>query len=715
MKKTALLLLLASLLTTSLTAFTACTSTEQPADTTTASTTTSQPNTNTPPSSSVEHNVKLNEDLTSTKLVVQKSNPTTETYDNYSMVTSGAEWSAYSGIDFSLYDYVGNGDDLISMLSNEDDYPEYFKYYNTNKIVCYRVNYQSKDSVFKKTNVNALKGLKSLGAVIQFNARTGRLFVYYQEFKVRMSSDYSSVTAKMGEFINFTFHSSAPVTYKVSVTKLASSTDDGYIHHKNLVPKLAADGSYVGTVKFTVPYTAEPGNYYINFINNGSCMQSIPFTIEEGTDPRSDTYHLMLAGDWDYITDPDYKQNMIDQFYEVYPRLMARWGTGSEPKTITFHADSTYNGVAYASGQQIVVSTDYASKNPTDLGYLSHEMTHSVQQYNFKYDGGWWTENLASYGRFRYFEWCYADQIKKYNKNDSSLYFWPSDDKTTWHPYGNGCLWFFAYMDYRWPTTQDANGNRVNGLIDIINFEIKGGRLTGGEDNPYDKDSVFNQIVKEVTGYDCIEDIRKQYEEDFKSGAWDFNGFANYEGNFMTENLPGVPNPNYPMITDKLIGDKTADKLDTPVTEGENLMAGATVPQKSGQTSDTEAAEKLIDGDLTTRWYSSVGTAKDKTYSLDGTKQWIVMDLGEKKTFNTYTIYNTKTQVNQPNMTEWTISISDDGHNWKIVDYQVDCDEDIVSFDIGTQSARYIMLRGYNVDSNRTGAIRLYEFQLYNR
>ena len=53
-------------------------------------------------------------------------------------------------------------------------------------------------------------------------------------------------------------------------------------------------------------------------------------------------------------------------------------------------------------------------------------------------------------------------------------------------------------------------------------YEIKGGKLTGGTDNPTDVNTPFNKIVKEITGFDCIEDVRKQYEKDFKSGAWDF-------------------------------------------------------------------------------------------------------------------------------------------------------------------------------------------------
>ncbi len=717
MKKTAFLLLLATLLTS----FAGCASTEQPTDTTTAetttaATTTNQNNISLPPSSSVEHTVKLNVDTTTTKLVVEKSEPKTEEYDGYSMVTSGEEWSIPSNMNFKIYKFMGSGNELVDMLSNEEDNPDYARYYNQGKIVFYRIDH-SKQEIYKKMDLNSVRRIPCMGAAVQLKTKEGRLFVYYQELSLNMSVDYTSVTAQIGKFINVSFHTSLPVTYKVSLTKQANSIDDGYIHHKNLVPTQVEDGSFVGTAKFTVPYTAEPGKYYINFIAGNKCLKSIPITIEEGSDPRNDKFHLMLAGDWDLIKDPNYKQNMIDLFYNVYPRLIARWGYGGEPNTIIFHADVTYNGVAYAMGNTVTVATKYANENPHDIGFFSHELTHNAQQYDFKYgDDAWWTENMATYGGFRYFHWADANYIQLVDKSEDSVYYWPSEiDKTTYGPYGNGCKWFFAYMDYHWPTTQDANGNRVNGLIDTINYEIKQGRLKGGDDNPTNKDNMFNKIVKEVTGYDCMEDIRKKYAEEFKSGEWDFKGFADYEGHFMTENLPGVVNPDYPMLTEKNPGDKTVPKLETPVTEGENLALNATVPMVSGQVNAAEKGECLVDGKLGTKWCSTSGTAANKKYSLDGTAQWIVLDLGKETTFNTYTIYNTKWAETGGNTTEWEILISDDMENWVSIDYQKDYDnnEKVASFNVGEQTARYILLKGYTVD-NGAGTIRLYEFQLYN-
>ena len=667
------------------------------------------------PISQREHTVTLNEDLTTTQTVVLPGTPQTEEYDGYRLITSGAEWKIRSEIDFSRYNFTGTGAGLMAYLRDEDKGHRYYKHFEKDQVDYYLVTYEDHSEVYTQTDKATAEATSALGAMIVADTESDRLLVYYQEMEFSMSCDYSSVIGKSGAFLNVSFHTSLPAYFWAAVSETPNSNEEGnIIFHQNIVPRQTEDGSFVGVAKFTVPYIT-PGEYFINFISGGVCLQSIPFTIEEGKDPYNDQFHLHLAGDWDYIDSPTYRQDMIDLFYSVYPRLIARWGNGTEPKTILFHADCTYDGVAYAVDTQVAVSTNYASENPYDIGFFSHELTHSIQQYDFKYgDDAWWTENHATYGGFRYFHWTNTNYIQICNKSNPHNFFWPNEAGTTYGPYGDGCKWFFSYMDYYWPTTQDENGNRKNGLIDTIHFEIKNGRLTGGEDNPYDKTNVFNQIVKEITGYDCMEEIRAKYEAEFKSGAWDFKGFADYEGNFITENLPNVKNPVYPMLVDKKPGDKTAPKLDTPVTEGENLALGATIPMVSGFTNREEAAEMLVDGDLTTKWCSTSGSAGNKTYCLDGTQQWIVLDLGEEKTFNTYTIYNTQTQETGGNTTEWEILLSNDAENWVSVDYQPDCNENIASFYIGDCTARYLLFKGYIVDDG-DGTVRLYEFQLYKQ
>ena len=91
-----------------------------------------------------------------------------------------------------------------------------------------------------------------------------------------------------------------------------------------------------------------------------------------------------------------------------------------------------------------------------------------------------------------------------------------------------------------------------------------------------------------------------------------------------------------------------------------------------------------------------------------------MLDLGSEKTFNTYTLYNTRSKEGFGNATEWEVLVSNDAKNWTSVDYRAGDNSNIASYDIGTQTARYVFLKVFTPDDG-VGTIRLYEFQLYNR
>lgn len=423
-------------------------------------------------------------------------------------------------------------------------------------------------------------------------------------------------------------------------------------------------------------------------------------------------YDIMFTGDWDMIVSKNYVKELVKLFYNSYPRLYKRWGTGTEPKTITFKADSTYDGVAYCQGTTVCVSTTYANANPSDIGFFSHEITHSVQQYGGKLNYGgdlyWWTENMANYGGFRYFHWSNPNYVQVYQASDTGLQDWG------YQPYGNN-KWFFAYMDYRYPTTIDANGNKKLGLIDSINKFIKDNN-TGSEysDNPYTVGSPFNNVVREITGYNCVEDLRKHYVEELQNGTWAFTGFGIYTDNWLTENIDGIANPDYPMVKGKTHGNSTAPQI-ANVTSGDNLLSGASLVSVSGFTNANESGEKLFDNNLSTKWCATSSNDGFGAFALEGAMHWIKIDLGSQKTFNTYTIFNTSSaEYGYGNMSEWELLISNDGENWTSADYQVNKNDGISSFDIGTKSARYIALKVFNPGDSR-GTIRLFEMQLYNR
>ena len=423
-------------------------------------------------------------------------------------------------------------------------------------------------------------------------------------------------------------------------------------------------------------------------------------------------YDILFTGDWKDVTVDGYLEELTKLFYNSYPRLYQRWGNGTEPTTITFKADNNYDGVAYCQGTTVCVSTAYANSHPTDIGFFSHEITHSVQQYsgklNYGDDVAWWTENMANYGGFRYFHWSNPKYVQVYEATDTSLQDWGYEQ------YGNN-KWFFAYMDSKYPTRKNADGTLKLGLIDSINKLIKDNN-TGSTytDDPYNVTTPFNKVVKDITGYDCIESLRKKYVEELKVGTWTFKGFGDYEDNWLTENIEGIANPEYPMVGEKIHGNKTAAKLSNVINDDTNLCLGAKVFDCSGFTNDSENASMLIDGKLGTKWCATSSDVTNGQYKLNGVKHWIQIDLGSEKEFNTYTLYNTQSKEGFGNATEWEILTSNDGQNWTSVDYQNNNNNASGSYNIGTQKARYVMIKVFTPD-NGVGTLRLYDFQLYNK
>lgn len=429
-----------------------------------------------------------------------------------------------------------------------------------------------------------------------------------------------------------------------------------------------------------------------------------------GATVEESEYKALFVGDWDQVTAQGYQQALHDAFYEVYPKQYARWGTGSEPKKIFVTADKGYDGVAYTSGSSIVISVDWMNNNPTGIGYFTHELTHAAQQYGniTSSSSAWWVENMANYGGFRYYHWAHEETVQVYYPNDTSLQNW------NYEAYGNN-KWFFTYMDAKYPTTKDANGNIKYGLIDSLNHLLKDNKGTTYDDNPYDTSTPWNQLVKQITGYDCIESLRLHYVDELNNGTWTFTGFKDFKDNWITENLPGVPNTVYPEFVGKQHGNITCSKLGNVITSGNNLCSGAKVISTSGYTNASEAAQNIIDGDLNTKWCATSSSVENQQYALTGAQHFVKIDLGSVRTFNTYTLYNTTSKEGFGNTTEWEVLVSEDGTNWKSVDYQSGKNDAISSYNIGTQSARYIVFKVFNADNGNVGTVRLYEFQLYNR
>jgi hypothetical protein len=68
------------------------------------------------------------------------------------------------------------------------------------------------------------------------------------------------------------------------------------------------------------------------------------------------------------------------------------------------------DGVAFASGNSIVISADWIRRNPGDFGMVAHEMVHVIQQYGGGGRGaqgripGWAMEGITDFARHAYYE-----------------------------------------------------------------------------------------------------------------------------------------------------------------------------------------------------------------------------------------------------------------------------------------------------------------------
>ena len=647
----------------------------------------------------------------------------TEKTENYTAVLNEAKWEGTGDIDTSKFEYFGSGTDVVSKIG--------LKYKNRTWYLA------AADGTTTKISATEVKKLGTIGAMV--NAKDdGTTDITVTEVKTIVQTSWKSVTAKAGSYLMFDFTTNLPLDFYMTVTKTeAGKVNSAAYKQDGVSVKKVANGKYTGVAKCTVPY-AKGQTVYINIcVDDGkTVLASIP--VEITTAKYDSVYSLMFQGDWELIKDPEYLPNLIDLFYNVYPRLYARFAFGSEPKQITFMADKNYDGVAYCAGTTVCVSVDYANSNPRDLGFFSHEITHSVQQYNklTNYGGknnwtdpatgkvitanSWWTENMANFGGFRYFHWGYSTKFVQIYNVQTQSYLWDWG----WEPYGDGSKLFLSYLDWKFPSIDANNDKKLDvseyGIIDLINYTIKTS-TTSFSDHPFDPNSPFNKAVYTATKgqFDTMEKVRQQYVADCKSSTFVFTGFGEYVDNWRTEDLPGIPNPNYPSMKKVVPGDKTntpnvQNDVETPtLPTGTNLALNATVVEFSAEISTREGIEKAFDGKIDTMWRAGA-SATDKKYELMGYDHGFVIDLGAVKTFDTYVLVNAGLDKTDTfNLVSWEILVSEDGKNWTSVDYQAKCANDVVTVNVGTQNARYVEMRVFKGDKSGSGSIRLYEFMLF--
>lgn len=99
--------------------------------------------------------------------------------------------------------------------------------------------------------------------------------------------------------------------------------------------------------------------------------------------------------------DPAVKQNLIDTYFKIYPKLVKMFNDSST-RNVLFVVDTAYKGVAEASGNRILFSAAYMKSHPTDIDVVTHETMHIVQGYGYGSGPVWLTEGIADYVRYKF-------------------------------------------------------------------------------------------------------------------------------------------------------------------------------------------------------------------------------------------------------------------------------------------------------------------------
>lgn len=684
---------------------------------------------------------------------------TTETTTTGAIVEEGPEI-------VSTDDYTGTVNpaynEMLAAGSSLGNIAKEYDYFGAAKSVVNSVNAKNPtnrewfllDENGTKTAIDYSDALKLGVVAIDVNKKDGaKTEIVVKEIEAEVVPKFEKITAKSGEYLMIEFAANIPANFTVTITEKAGAAAATAIYTERQIPiETEKNGACKGLIKFTVPHTVNK-TYYANLMLGSLCVATLPVEVIQGN-YATNLCQLWMTGPWERVKDPKYIDNIIYEFYNCFPQILARFAVkGDEPREVKVYI-SDEDGVAWAAGTEVGIGLGWVNEQSThrlnEIGFLSHELGHVAQQFagtlnygehtcydvngdgvitdkRYKENGewkdvigdeyweSWFTEQMASYSGLRYYHWGIPEAVDLEKLTDAhNLYF-------DWSGYGN-CGVFFAYVDWYFPTI-DKNGNgKVDdgerGVIDAIYWLIKNSKKKL-YDNPYDPETPFNKAIYEATGgkYKNFPEIYEDFKADFKSGAWVFTGFSDYKDNWLTENLEGVENQEYAVykavtpgnVTNNAVlqNDMTPDTVKLPA--GENIAKGATIKRYSGKHANNEGVEALFDGDLSTHW-RAMKSERSGAYDLMSLEHGFVLDLGEVKTFDTYTIVNAGiTKPDAASLYTWEILVSTDGKNYTSIDYQENKPADVVTVDVGTQSARYIELRIYKPCSSSSGTLCIYE------
>ena len=425
-------------------------------------------------------------------------------------------------------------------------------------------------------------------------------------------------------------------------------------------------------------------------------------------DPRA--FQIEFVGEWDGVVPEGYKEGYEEAFHTIFPRLWARWGNANVNKHVALRmvpqedliidqkkgtmalGDTSYgyDGICQRLDCSIRFSIEVINSEPWNPGLLSHEVSHVATNHYPQFKSTWWVEAIADYGYFRYCAWAdseYSMMEQYYELDEKSLHVFAYYNEKA----SSKMPWFLAYLDEKYPTTKTGYG-----LVDSLHRAMRTGQIHS-DGGPDQNDADFNAVVQQITGYANIELLRQQYVKELNAGTWIFDGFSGYADNFITENLPGVPNPDYPARGDY------------------NLCTQASVYRVSGETSEEVKSQHVIDGDYSTKWSASKEDVKSREGLNVDARHIISIELKRPVTINTYRLYHEGSQGDsRKNTVSWRLYYWDSEESkWCKLETVDNNTKDITTRTISPVKTQHIWLDIIKPNRTGDGTVRLYELELY--
>lgn len=327
-----------------------------------------------------------------------------------------------------------------------------------------------------------------------------------------------------------------------------------------------------------------------------------------------------------------------------------------------------------------LISTTYTINGTPPSGYteagIAYDVTSAVDKMTYKRDGTWT---------------AYPDDYL--DKNEGTAYKTKTSGKDTYR------------VKPTWAWSQDEADYFHFGSIDT-------GAHGTAEFRSSKRNAYFASLVLANSNSrlkfegDGTGSVRTAIKEDGNlrfnmNNLWGNGVLPTYHQISKTINIPsGYSNTINMRLTDKDNFNETYEEVSF-TTDG---LATAS-SDRAG-----EEASKAIDGDTNTQWASI-----DTMVNCD---QWLKVDLGSEKTFNSWTVRNTGEDGNAANTRDYSLEYSSDGTNWKRADAVVGNTSKITDRSFQTSiTARYVRLHvtKCSADGMLWPAVRIVEFALYNK